>query len=456
MKENGAKVLRDPDLSIEEKLEWLVKELTLDEKLHLLSSGSDGIERLGIPACRLGGEAAHGVEARNVFQGGPPDITTSFPQPIGMSSSWDREAIRAAGEIVGKEARALYERRPWGGLSRWAPTVDLLRDPRWGRNEEAYGEDPVQVGAMASAYIRGMQGDDREHLTIASTLKHFYANNTEIGRGWKNSSVSPRNKYELYLEPFRRCIEDGGAEGVMTAYNRINGVQGLFNQEVKTILKEEFGLTHAVSDGGAMELSAAFSHATAMDAETVARSIRAGVDALSGRPDGVYAGAVEAYELGLLTEEDIDTAIKNGYRTRIRLGVYEEETDRKEPGEICSREAAGICKDLTDRSLVLLKNDGVLPVREDALSDCILIGPVGDQWYMDWYGGEAPEHITLRNGIDQILSKAGQAEGIRFLDACDRIRIRCGEKYLAADEEGGVALSEIPDVEKSIQNDHLY
>ncbi|MBR6909028.1 MAG: beta-glucosidase, partial [Lachnospiraceae bacterium] len=120
----------------------------------MLASGSGGVERLGIPVCRLGGEAAHGVEARNdQFRKSDPDFTTSFPEPIGMSSSWDKDAIREAGTIVGKEARIIYNKKPGGGISRWAPTVDLLRDPRWGRNEEAYGEDPVQTGSMASAYV---------------------------------------------------------------------------------------------------------------------------------------------------------------------------------------------------------------------------------------------------------------------------------------------------------------
>lgn len=153
-------------------------------------------------------------------------MTTSFPQPIGMSASWDPELIKQAGEVTGNEARVIWHRHPDYGFSRWAPTVDLERDPRWGRNEEGYGEDPVLTGKMAGAYIEGMQGDDPKYLRCASTLKHFYGNNTEVGRGWKNSSIDPRNKYELYLEPFRRCIEESGAEGIMTAYNRINGTVG--------------------------------------------------------------------------------------------------------------------------------------------------------------------------------------------------------------------------------------
>ena len=126
-------------------------------------------------------------------------MTTSFPQPIGMSASWDPELIKQACEVTGTEARVIWHRHPDYGLSRWAPTVDLERDPRWGRNEEGYGEDPVLTGKMAGAYIEGMQGDDPKYLRCASTLKHFYGNNTEVGRGWKNSSIDHRNKYELYL-----------------------------------------------------------------------------------------------------------------------------------------------------------------------------------------------------------------------------------------------------------------
>ncbi len=439
--------LWDRNLSAEEKLEWLVKELTLDEKLHLLGSGSKGVERLGIPDCQLGGEAAHGVVARNWKDGEiVKDTTTSFPQPIGMSSSWDRESIKEAGRIVGRESRIVYSKRGWGGLSRWAPTVDLLRDPRWGRNEEAYGEDPVQVGGMASAYIQGMQGDDKDHLTAASTLKHFYANNTEIGRGWKNSSISPRNKYELYIEPFRRCIEDGGAEGVMTAYNRINGVLGMFNEEVNTLLKDEFGLSHVVSDGGAMELSAGYCKATSMDAETVARSIKAGVDGLSSWGDGIYKAACEAYELGLLTEDDLDNAIKNVYRTKIKLGIFDDPVEAEKYGETCDEDAHKACRDLTDRSLVLLKNAGLLPVSEEALDDCVLVGPLGDKWYQDWYGGEAPEQISLMDGLNNCRTASGLKGNTSYVDACDRISIKCGEKFLSADDEGRMILSDKADV----------
>ena len=209
-------------LPIEERLDWLMSAMTIDEKLSCFASKVFDIERLGIPALSVGGEAAHGVEARNdQNELGEPEVTTSFTQPIGMSATWNPELIKQAGAVTGKEARVIYHRHPDRGLSRWAPTIDLERDPRWGRTEEGYGEDPFLIGEMSSAYIQGMQGDDPHYLRVASTLKHFYANNTEEGRGWKNASIDPRNKYELYLEPFRRAIEKGGAEAGADRVHRL-------------------------------------------------------------------------------------------------------------------------------------------------------------------------------------------------------------------------------------------
>lgn len=279
----------DASLPIEERLDWLMSAMTMDEKLSCFASKVPDLERLGIPAMSVGGEAAHGVEARNdQNELGEPEVTTSFPQPIGMSATWDRELIRQAGAVTGTEARVIYHRHPDRGLSRWAPTIDLERDPRWGRTEEGYGEDPFLIGEMSSAYIQGMQGDNPHYLRIAATLKHFYGNNTEEGRGWKSSNIDPRNKYELYLEPFRRAIEKGGAEAVMTAYNKINGIPGMLNPEVKAILKEQYGLKHAVCDGGAMELIANYHHYFGLHAETLAAAVKAGVDAMSDDPAVVW------------------------------------------------------------------------------------------------------------------------------------------------------------------------
>ena len=203
----------------------LVSQMTLEEKMSQMVYQSPAIERLGIPAYNWWNEALHGVARAGV--------ATVFPQAIGLAATFDKELLQEIGDVVSTEGRAKFnefsrkgDRGIYKGLTFWAPNVNIFRDPRWGRGHETFGEDPYLTSRLGVRYIEGMQGDDPKYLRCASTLKHFYGNNTEVGRGWKNSSIDPRNKYELYLEPFRRCIEESGAEGIMTAYNRINGTVG--------------------------------------------------------------------------------------------------------------------------------------------------------------------------------------------------------------------------------------
>ena len=387
--ENNAKTdtpFWDPSLPFEERLDWLLSEMTMDEKLSCMATRVPDLERLGIPGFSVGGEAAHGVEARNDQNDlGAAEPTTSFPQPIGMSATWDPDLIKKAGEVTGTEARVIYHRHPDRGLSRWAPTVDLERDPRWGRTEEGYGEDPVLTGVMSSAYIQGMQGDDPKYLRVAATLKHFYANNTEAGRGWKSSCVDPRNRQELYLEPFRRALMNGRAEGVMTAYNKINGIPGMLNPEVREILKKEYGLKgHVVCDGGAMELVANLHHYYGLHAETLANAVKAGVDGMSDRPEAVAQAAREAWDLGLITEEEIDEALRNIFRTKLRLGIYDREPcnpyDRVMEEDLNSPLNKQICLQLSREAIVLLKNENkMLPLDPAVPAETMaLVGPLAD------------------------------------------------------------------------------
>ena len=437
----------DSSRSIEERLDWLIANLTLEEKMKCMGSTVPSIPRLGIGMSYVGGEAAHGVEARNDQNGrNIPEPTTSFPQPIGMSASWDTELIKKAGEVTGTEARVLWHRHPEGGLSRWAPTVDLERDPRWGRNEEGYGEDPVLTGAMAGAYIEGMQGDDPNYLRIAATLKHFYANNTERGRGWKNASVDPRNIYELYLEPFRRCIEEHGAEAVMTAYNKINGVPGMLNPQVREILKDQYGLKHAVCDGGAMELVRNLHHYFGTHAQTLAASVKAGVDAMSDPILVVEEATRQAVALGLLSEKEMDEAIRNTFRTKLKLGMFDDEVknpyDRVTEDDINTLQAQKICLELTEKSIVLLKNEkNRLPLSKTKDCHPVLIGPLSDVWYQDWYGGEPHHRTTLKEGLQNLLGTT-----ISCADGWDRIRLRVGDQYVAVQNDGKLTLSGQGDV----------
>ncbi len=435
--------LFNTSLSFQQRISWLLDNLTPEEKTQWMGSRMPGCQRLGVPPFGLGGEAAHGVEGRNDQNGlGAPDVTTSFPQPIGMSASWDPALIRECGRITGTEARVVSHRHPGGrGLSRWAPTVDLERDPRWGRHEEGYGEDPVLTGAMAGAYIEGMQGDHETYIRCAATLKHFYGNNTEEGRAWKNDTIDPRNKYELYLEPFRRCIQQSGALGVMTAYNRINGTVGVLNSEVTTILKEQYGLTHAVGDGGALGLTVSGQHYYGNHAQAIAHAIKAGVDGMSDNPALVCKAAMAAYKQGLITVADMDRAIAAKMMVAMRLGVFDGDAnpyDQVTEADILTEEASALCLKMTEESLVLLKNDGLLPLT--GKEETALIGPMAGVWYQDWYGGEPPCRSTLQDGLEALEVPH------TFADGCDRVMLRFGSHGVRIGDDGSAILSSDPDV----------
>lgn len=431
--------LWDSSLSVPVRIASLLSNLTLEEKFRFLATSQPALLRLGILEYSFGGEAAHGIEARH-DQGNiqKPEETTSFIQPIGMSASFDEELIQEAGRIAGTEARVLYSRHKTGGLCRWAPTVDMERDPRWGRTEEGYGEDPCLTGKMASAYIRGLQGTDEKYLRMAAAVKHFYANNVEEGRVYKSSSIDPRNKYEYYLPPFKRTVEEGGVEAMMTAYNEINGVPALVNSEVKELVKEEWGLRgHVVCDGGDMMQTVTFHHYCGTHAQTVAEGLKAGIDCFTDDAMEVEKAAREAYALGLIDEEDIDRALSHTFGTRIRLGLFDAVCHnpyaKVGEGDINTVEGREISRLLSEEGAVLLKNEnGFLPFGGG--EKIAVIGPCGDAWFKDWYGGEPPYRVTPLEGIEAFLGKK-----VSFETGLPQIYLRCLDGYVGVDEHGRMA-----------------
>ena len=438
--------LWDNSLKVEERLDYLVKALTLEEKIACLTTGCPDVERLGIRASYMGGEAAHGIEARHdqAFNRGEPEPTTSFTQPIGMSASFDRELIEECGRCVGEEARALYTRNGSGGLCRWAPTIDMERDPRWGRTEEAYGEDPYLSGEMSSAYIRGMKGEDPFYIRCGATLKHFYANNVEQNRIFASSSLDRRNKYEYYLEPFRKAVTEGGAEAVMTSYNEINGVPAIVNDEVQKILKDTWGLPgHVVCDGGDMQQTVYDHKYFKTHAETVAYGLKAGVDCFTDDKEVVMAAAWEALEKGLITEADIDRSIRNSFRTRIRLGFFDGNGDCPYTGMgeeyINNAVHCDICAKMAEESVVLLKNEKeALPILPEKTESLALIGPLADVWYKDWYCGVPPYTVTVHEG----MKKAYPDTNITCTSGLSDIYLVCGGKYVGLDASSRLILTE--------------
>lgn len=441
--------LWDSGLDIEERLDYLIDALSLEEKIRCLTTGCPDVERLGIKASYMGGEAAHGIEARHdqAFNAGEPEFTTSFTQPIGMSGSFDRELIRECGRVVGEEARALFTRNGGGGLCRWAPTIDMERDPRWGRTEEAYGEDPYLTGEMASAYIQGMRGSHPFYLQCGATLKHFYANNVEKDRIRISSSLDERNKYEYYLEPFRKAVTEGGAEAIMTAYNEINGVPAIVNGEVQRVVKETWGLPgHVVCDGGDFSQTVNDHKYFENHAETLAYGMRAGVDCFTDDGETVYAAAGEALEKGLITEADIDRSVRNSFRTRIRLGFFDAKGECPYTGMgeeyINSREHQEISRKMAQEAVVLLKNEGdLLPLCRRDTKSLAVTGPLADVWYKDWYCGIPPYQVTVLDGI----KKAFPDTEITYHSGLSKIRLLCNGCYVGVDNNassGGLLSNE--------------
>ncbi len=434
------------DLPIEERLEFLVKELTLDEKITCLTTGCPDIPRLGIVSSFMGGEAAHGIEARHdqAFNAGEPEPTTSFTQPIGMSASFNRELIKECGRAVGEEARGLFARNGKGGLCRWAPTIDMERDPRWGRTEEAYGEDPYLAGEMSSAYIQGMKGQDPFYLQCGASLKHFYANNVEKDRIKTSSSVDQRNKYEYYLEPFRKAIEEGGAEAIMTSYNEINGVPAIVNHEVQDILKDTWHLPgHVVCDGGDFQQTVKDHKYFETHAETLAYGLKAGVDCFTDDGEVVFAAAREALAKELITQEDIDRSVRNSFRTRIRLGFFDARGDcpytAMDEDYVNNREHQEICRRMAEESVVLLKNENnILPMNPQETDSLAVAGPLADVWYKDWYSGIPPYAVTPLAGI----KKAFPESKILSHNGLSRIYLKCNGSYIGLDNGGRLRLTD--------------
>ena len=430
--------LYDPRLSDRERAEWLVSQMTVDEKYDWFTLRIRN-ERLGLTVATIAGEGAHGVQAR-AGQGEmhPPTPTTSFTQPIGMAATFDRELIRKAGDVTGKESRAFENAVGKGGHCRLAPTVDLCRDPRWGRTEEGYGEDPYLTGKMASEYIKGMQdehnydgtplkpGERGNRIRTAAVLKHFYANNQEYRRAYDSFDISDKVKYDYELEPFRYCAQEGHAEGVMTSYNEINHLPAMLNHEVQDLLKDRWGIQYAMTDGGDFLQTVNFHRYYETHAETLAEGVKAGVDAMLDNPFEVRKAAKEAYERGLITEEEMDKSILCTVTELIRQGVFDPVDPYAEldMADVGTDEAKRISLQMSRESNILLKNEnGFLPFSKD--DDIALIGFPGNSWYMDWYGGKPLYKVTLKAGLEKKMHREIPYESGQTL-----FRFKAGDKYI--------------------------
>lgn len=405
----------DSSLPLDERIRDLVSRLTAEEKIAFLPSFHPAVERLGLPAFALGGEGAHGLVLRD---GG---IATVFPQPFGLGMTWDKELMRRIGSIIGDEARVYFMKRERKGLLvLFFPTIDMERDPRWGRNEEAYGEDPFLAGKLSVELIRGAQGDDSFFMKIATMPKHFYANNYELERTYINSVFDDRLKFEYYLRVFAYAFEEGKAASLMTAYNAINGVPGMLNPEMNTIVRKKWGADgFFASDGGAFGLVQSEHKTYKTPGESAAAAVKAGLDIFLDRRELVMEAAADAYKRGLLTDADLDNAMFNQFRILFRLGVYGKPENN--PFEnipetaLCSGENAEVAKQAARESVTLLKNDGLLPLDMTKTKKIAVIGILGGENMPDWYSGNPPYQITPVQGIRGAFSSSE----VVYADGCD-------------------------------------
>ena len=421
---------RDSSLSFDERVKDLLSRLTIKEKAGLMSNHMAAVPRLDIGEWHVGAEVARGYVSRN-----PDEPTTVFSQPIGLSGTFDTELMEKAGLAAGKEARVLNKRHPSGHLMLWGPTVDLCRNPLWGRNEEGYGEDPFLTGEMSAAYTKGLADRQGEYMQSIPTLKHFCANNTENERGTASSDIEPRTLNEYYYAAFERPITCGGAYSVMAAYNELSGVPAVINPDIQKVLKDKWGLGFVVTDGGDFSQNVTFHGYSTSHAETIALAIKNGTDVMTDSEDVVQASVLEAVKSGLVSEKDIDKALYNTMLARFRLGEFDEKhpfSDIDESVLDCDEH-----KKLNHRAAleqaVLLKNNGILPL--DTNKSVAVIGLNGNCNLMDWYTGYSSYNTTILAGI------SGKFAGAMYDNGCDRVVIKSEltGKYLGVSDDDTVS-----------------
>jgi beta-glucosidase len=415
---------QNPDLPTEQRIDNILSLMTLDEKLGCLGT-SPSVPRLGIKGSRHV-EGLHGLAQGGPGNWGRPMIvpTTTFPQAIGLGETWDPDLIRQAAAVEGYEARYIFQSPKYhqGGLVVRAPNADLGRDPRWGRTEECFGEDPFFNGTFAVAVVRGLQGDDPKYWQTAALLKHFLANSNEDNRERSSSNFDQRLLHEYYAVPFQRGIVEGGARAFMTAYNEHNGIPctvdpilkkfaiGLWGQD-GIICTDAHGLTFTVTE---------HDYYDTMD-QAAAGAIHAGINQFL---DKYRPGVEKAMQNGLLNETDIDQALRGTFRVMIRLGLLDPPQRvpyskiGEDPQEPWLRpENRSLVRKVTRESIVLLKNqDNLLPLDLTKIKSIAVIGPRSGDVLPDWYEGTPPYTVSPIEGIRQ---RAGRAITVNFAPSDD-------------------------------------
>ena len=405
------------------KAKALVAQMTVEEKVSQTLYNAPAIERLGIPAYNWWNEALHGVARAGT--------ATMFPQPVAMASMFDEDTVRKIGDVVSTEARAKYNEAVkhgdhdiYKGLTFWSPNINLFRDPRWGRGQETYSEDPYLTARLGVAYIKGLQGDG-EYLKVAACAKHFAVHSgPEALRHEFDAEVSQKDLWETYLPAFEAAVKEGGVESVMGAYNRTLGEPCCGSDLLmRKILRGKWGFEgHYVSDCWAIADFHNHHHITATAPESAALALKMGCDVNCGN---TYLHLLQALEAGLITEDDITAAAERLFTTRFLLGEFDENCAYNAiPYETVEcPEHLALSEEAARRSVVLLKNDGLLPLNLEKIRTIGVIGPnANDRMALIGnYHGTASRYITVLEGIQDYV---GDRARVLYAEGCHLYRDR--------------------------------
>lgn len=400
-------------LSIDERVDDLISHLTLEEKALQMIDQSPAIERLGIPEFYWWNEALHGV--------GRSGVATVFPQAIGLGATFDDALVQKIATAISDEARGKFNaavekgnRKKYGGITFWSPNVNIFRDPRWGRGQETYGEDPYLTSIIGSAFVKGLQGDDDKYLKTAAGAKHFAVHSgPEKLRHEFDVEVSKKDLWETYLPAFKATL-DANVETFMCAYNSVNGDPACANKTLlKEILRDKWGFQgHIVTDCGAFEDFYNGHNVVKNAEEAAALGIKSGVNLNCGK---VYKSLVNAVHQNLISEKEIDAQLHVLLKTKFKLGVFD--SPDKNPysklsaTDVDTDEHRALAREAAQKSIVMLKNDGILPLKND-LSRYFVTGPnaTSIEILLGNYYGVNPRLTTILEGIAGAIDPGSQLE----------------------------------------------
>lgn len=409
--------------SLAERVDALISQMTLEEKISQMVFDAPAIERLGIPRYNWWNECLHGVARAG--------LATVFPQAIGLAATWDPDLLLRVATAISDEARAKHHqavrqgiRDIYAGLTFWSPTINIFRDPRWGRGQETYGEDPYLTARMAVAFVKGLQGDDPHYLKLVATPKHFAVHSgPEPKRHQFDARVGERDLRETYLYAFEACVKEARAVSVMGAYNRVNGEPCCASPTLlEQILRREWGFDgYVVSDCGAIHDIYAQHQVVATPEEAAALAVKAGCDLECG---GTYYALLDAVKKELISEEAIDQALRRLFTARFRLGMFdppEQVPYTRIPYEVvASPQHRELALQAARESIVLLKNEGnLLPLPRD-IGAIAVIGPNADDLrvLLGNYNGTPAKAVTPLEGIRR---KIASTTRLYYAPGCEMV-----------------------------------